>query len=387
MADRVLVLQPVGTGPRDREDPARGARPAARAGRPQPRTQRRTDRLPERQGCRHRRPRSPAATTPGRRSTAASGSSSPTPSACCWSWSSWPPRYRTATAPSRSCSTPTCAHRCGSCSPTAGSPDACSSGPADPASPPLHIVRKPADQRGFAVIPRRWAVERTFAWLTAHRRLARDYERDPAVSEAMIRWAAINTISRRIARGGPATRQQRRIIPCHQLIFSNTFLVVISAVSPPNDARSCLTLHQPTPDKHTPPIATHVDGGHGHHLARTTQRKTKAATRPSRAMTPAAITTAPTRGYGSGPGACGGGDVGVGDPFRRRPLAAVVRGPPCQDDIYIRRYRDWSMANRPNAANPSATAVSRNLPKGCARMVCMAPSSPCAFCGSKVSVA
>jgi transposase len=35
-----------------------------------------------------------------------------------------------------------------------------------------HIVRKPADQRGFAVIPRRWAVERTFAWLTAHRRLA-----------------------------------------------------------------------------------------------------------------------------------------------------------------------------------------------------------------------
>jgi transposase len=43
----------------------------------------------------------------------------------------------------------------------------------------LHLVRKPAGQRGFAVIPRRWAVERIFAWLTAHRRLARDYERDP----------------------------------------------------------------------------------------------------------------------------------------------------------------------------------------------------------------
>jgi hypothetical protein len=42
------------------------------------------------------------------------------------------------------------------------------------------------------------------AWLTAHRRLARDYERDPAISEAMIRWAAINTIIRRIARKGPA---------------------------------------------------------------------------------------------------------------------------------------------------------------------------------------
>lgn len=77
----------------------------------------------------------------------------------------------------------------------------------------IHIVRKPAGQQGFAVIPRRWAVERTLAWLTAHRRLARDYERDPAVSEAMIRWAAINTITRRLARGGPATRQQRRTFP------------------------------------------------------------------------------------------------------------------------------------------------------------------------------
>src|SRR3954451_24242233 len=77
-------------------------------------------------------------------------------------------------------------------------------------SPTLHIVRKPAGQQGFAVIPRRWAVERTFAWLTAPRSFARDYERDPRTSEAMIRWAAINTITRLIARGGPAVRQQRR---------------------------------------------------------------------------------------------------------------------------------------------------------------------------------
>jgi transposase len=74
----------------------------------------------------------------------------------------------------------------------------------------IEVVRKPPGQRGFVVIPRRWAVERSLAWLTAHRRLARDYERDPAISEAMIRWAAINTITRRLARGGPATRQQRR---------------------------------------------------------------------------------------------------------------------------------------------------------------------------------
>lgn len=73
----------------------------------------------------------------------------------------------------------------------------------------LQIVRKPVGQKGFAVIPRRWAVERTLAWLTAHRRLARDYERDPAVSEAMIRWAAINLMVRRVTRGKPATRQPK----------------------------------------------------------------------------------------------------------------------------------------------------------------------------------
>jgi hypothetical protein len=76
----------------------------------------------------------------------------------------------------------------------------------------VEIVRKPAEQRGFAVHPKRWVVERSLAWLTAHRRLARDYERDPAVSEAFIRWAAINAMIRRLDRGRPATRQQRRII-------------------------------------------------------------------------------------------------------------------------------------------------------------------------------
>lgn len=74
----------------------------------------------------------------------------------------------------------------------------------------LQIVRKPADQRGFAVHPRRWVVERTLAWLTACRRLARDYERHPAVSAALIRWAAIAGMTRRITRGQPARRQARR---------------------------------------------------------------------------------------------------------------------------------------------------------------------------------
>jgi transposase len=70
----------------------------------------------------------------------------------------------------------------------------------------IEIVRKPPGQKGFAVIPRRWAVERTLAWLTSYRRLARDYERHPATAEAIIRWAAIATMTRRITRGHPATR-------------------------------------------------------------------------------------------------------------------------------------------------------------------------------------
>lgn len=69
--------------------------------------------------------------------------------------------------------------------------------------PTVEIVRKPAEQRGFAVHPRRWVVERTLARLTAHRRLARDYERHPEVSDAVIRWAGIARMLRRITRGHP----------------------------------------------------------------------------------------------------------------------------------------------------------------------------------------
>ncbi len=74
----------------------------------------------------------------------------------------------------------------------------------------VEVVRKTDGQRGFSVLPRRWAVERTLAWITAHRRLVRDYERRPANSEAMIRWAMISTMVRRITRGHPATRPGRR---------------------------------------------------------------------------------------------------------------------------------------------------------------------------------
>src|SRR5689334_25373672 len=46
-----------------------------------------------------------------------------------------------------------------------------------------------ATASGFVVLPRRWVVERTFGWLSRHRRLVRDYERLPEHHEAMVLWA------------------------------------------------------------------------------------------------------------------------------------------------------------------------------------------------------
>lgn len=62
----------------------------------------------------------------------------------------------------------------------------------------MHIVRRDPTTRGFAVLPRRWTVERTLGWLMNHRRLARDYEAHPHRSEAMIHLAMINLMTRRL---------------------------------------------------------------------------------------------------------------------------------------------------------------------------------------------
>lgn len=62
----------------------------------------------------------------------------------------------------------------------------------------LELVRKAADQVGFVVLPRRWVVERTFGWLVRSRRLARDYERLTASSEAMIEVAMIHLMLKRL---------------------------------------------------------------------------------------------------------------------------------------------------------------------------------------------
>ncbi len=63
----------------------------------------------------------------------------------------------------------------------------------------VKIVSKSPEQKGFQVLPRRWVVERTFAWLGRCRRLSKDYEYLTESSEAMIYIAMIRLMVRRLA--------------------------------------------------------------------------------------------------------------------------------------------------------------------------------------------
>jgi len=63
----------------------------------------------------------------------------------------------------------------------------------------LEIVKRDEGQKGFKVLPKRWVVERTFAWLGNYRRLSKDYERLTINSEGMIYLASIKTMLGRVA--------------------------------------------------------------------------------------------------------------------------------------------------------------------------------------------
>jgi len=69
----------------------------------------------------------------------------------------------------------------------------------------VQIVRRPDDLHTFEVLPRRWVVERTLAWITRHRRTVRDYERLPAHHETYIYWSMIMVMTRRLARKAAST--------------------------------------------------------------------------------------------------------------------------------------------------------------------------------------
>ena len=64
----------------------------------------------------------------------------------------------------------------------------------------IEITTRLSDQPGFQVIPWRWVVERTFAWLGNYRRLSKDYEYWVYTSDAMIYAAMVHVMVRRLAR-------------------------------------------------------------------------------------------------------------------------------------------------------------------------------------------
>jgi putative transposase len=64
----------------------------------------------------------------------------------------------------------------------------------------IEIVKKIVDQVGFQLLPRRWVVERFFAWINRNRRLAKDFEATIASAEAFLYAASVMLLTRRLAR-------------------------------------------------------------------------------------------------------------------------------------------------------------------------------------------
>lgn len=64
----------------------------------------------------------------------------------------------------------------------------------------IEVVKRPANQRGFEVLPKRRVVERTIAWINRCRRLAKDYENLNRTALAFIRLASIRLMLRRLVR-------------------------------------------------------------------------------------------------------------------------------------------------------------------------------------------
>ena len=63
----------------------------------------------------------------------------------------------------------------------------------------IEIIKRSDTAKGFVLLPRRWVVERTFAWLGRNRRLAKDFERTIESATAWLYLASVQQITRRIA--------------------------------------------------------------------------------------------------------------------------------------------------------------------------------------------
>ena len=76
----------------------------------------------------------------------------------------------------------------------------------------LQVIKRTDKDKGFKLLPKRWVVERTFAWLGRYRRLSKDYEKLTETSEAMIQMAMIHIMVRRLepTRQYPLVSQEGR---------------------------------------------------------------------------------------------------------------------------------------------------------------------------------
>ena len=64
----------------------------------------------------------------------------------------------------------------------------------------IEVIKRSDRVKGFVVLPRRWVVERTFAWLNRNRRLAKDFEQTIASATAWLFMASVQILARRIAK-------------------------------------------------------------------------------------------------------------------------------------------------------------------------------------------
>ncbi len=65
----------------------------------------------------------------------------------------------------------------------------------------VEIVKRSDTAKGFVLLPRRWVVERTLAWLNRNRRLAKDFEALLTTATTWVMIASVKLIMRRLARG------------------------------------------------------------------------------------------------------------------------------------------------------------------------------------------
>jgi putative transposase len=79
----------------------------------------------------------------------------------------------------------------------------------------VQAVSRPAGAKGFVLLPKRWVVERTFAWLGRYRRLSKDYEYEPTASEAWMKISALSHMLRKLRpdqeRPAPAFHYPKRV--------------------------------------------------------------------------------------------------------------------------------------------------------------------------------